>query len=167
MNWFDIVIGIIIVYSIFRGYRSGLVRQLASLVGIVAGIILSNKVSFVILPYFRSWGIFPESLVEPAAFIASFLIIVAVVLILGHMLQTILETIKVGSLNRIGGVVFSAAKWLVVVSLILNLVEAMDKDHILIPADINQKSKTYQYVKPIVPAITPYLRFDLDLDKDI
>lgn len=167
MNWFDIIIIIVIAYSIFKGYRSGLVKQLASLVGIIASILLSNKVSFLILPYFRSWGIFPDALVGPAAFIASFLIIFAAVLVLGHMLQTIIESIKMDSLNKVGGVVLCLAKWLIVVSLVLNLVEKMDKNHSLIAEDISEKSKTYPYVQPIAPAITPYLKFDFDIDKDI
>lgn len=167
MNWFDIIIVIVAAYSIFKGYSSGLVKQLASLVGIIASILLSNKVAFIILPYLRNWEIFPDSLVEPAAFITSFLLIFAVVMVLGHMLQTILESIKLDSLNKIGGVVICLAKWLIVVSLILNLVEKMDKDHSLIAEDISEKSKAYPYIQPIAPAITPYLKFDFDIDKDI
>lgn len=167
MNWFDIIIIIVIVYSIFKGYRSGLVKQLASLAGIIACILLSNKVAFIVLPYLRHWGIFPDSLVEPAAFITSFLLIFAFVLVLGHMLQTILESVKMGLLNKLGGVVICLAKWLIIVSLILNLVEKMDKDHSLIAEDISRQSKTYIYVQPLAPAITPYLKFDFDIDKDI
>lgn len=162
MNWLDIIVAVVVVYSIFKGYSSGLIKQLASLVGVIACILLSGKVSLIILPYLREWNIFPDSLVEPAAFIMSFLSIFAVVTLLGYMLQTILESIKLGFVNRIGGIVICLAKWLIVLSLVLNLVERMDKNHNLISEDISEKSKTYPYVRPLAPAITPYLKFDFD-----
>lgn len=167
MNWLDIIVLVVAVYSIFKGYSSGLVKQLASLAGIVACILLSNKVSFIILPYLRDWGIFPESLIEPAAFIISFLSIYAVVSLLGYMLHTILESVKLGLLNRIGGIVLCLAKWLIILSLVLNLIEKMDKNHSLISEDIAEKSKTYPYISPIAPAITPYLKFDFGKDEEV
>jgi len=162
MNWFDIIIAIILVYAFFRGYRSGFIKQLASLAGIIACILLSSKVSFLILPYLREWGSIPQNLVEPAAFITSFLLIFAVFMILGHMLQTIINTIKLGLLNRLAGAALSIAKWFFIISVIINLLERIDKDRTLIPEDISEKSKTYRYIKPLAPEIATYLKFDFD-----
>ncbi|MDU1905103.1 MAG: CvpA family protein [Dysgonomonas sp.] len=158
MNWFDILIIIVAIYSIFKGYRSGFVKQLASLVAIIACILISGKVSSILLPYIQDR--IPANWAEPAAFITSFLLIFAVVMILGHMLQSILETVKMGTLNKMAGAVLSLAKWMLVVSIIFNLLSKMDENHTLIDADLKEKSKTYQYIQPLAPAITPYLSFN-------
>ncbi len=156
MNGLDIIVAVVIVYSIFKGYNSGLVRQLASLAGIIVCILLSGKISSIILPHLHEWAVFPAGLEKPAAFITSFLLIFIVVLLLGYMLQTILESIKLGLLNRIGGVVLCLAKWLIILSLIINLTEEMDQKHSLIPENISEKSKTYRYIQPVVSAIMPF-----------
>lgn len=160
MNWFDILVAIIILYSFFKGYSSGFIKQLASLAGIIACILLSGKVSSVILPHLQKLGNIPDKLLEPAAFIAAFIIIAAAFLLLGHMLQSILETIKLGFINKIAGAGLGLIKWMIVLSMILNLLVKIDEHHVILPADISARSLTYKYIQPIAPSITPYLKFN-------
>jgi len=160
MNWLDIIVAIVIVYSIFKGYRTGFIKQLASLAGIVACILLSGKVSAMILPYLRNLGNIPDKLLEPAAFIAAFILIAAAFMLLGHMIQSILETIKLGFINRLAGAVLSLAKWMIIISLVFNLLIKMDEHRVLFPADIENRSLSFKYIQPVAPAIAPYLKFN-------
>lgn len=158
MNWFDILIIVVAIYSVFKGYKSGFIKQLASLVAIIACILISGKVSSILLPYLQDK--IPVNWAEPAAFIASFLLIFAAAMLIGHMLQSILETIRMGILNKLAGAGLSLAKWMIIVSILFNLLAKMDENHILIGKDIKEKSKTYKYIQPIAPMITPYLKFN-------
>lgn len=161
MNWLDTLVIIVAIYSIFKGYKTGLIKQLASLAAIIACVLLSGKISSIILPYLRSLGKIPENLVESAAFIASFLLIFAAFMLLGYMLQSILQTVKLGTLNKLAGAALCITKWMIVVSLMLNLLIKMDSNHLIIPADIDTRSKSYPYIQPIAAAITPYLKFNI------
>lgn len=159
MNWFDIIVLIVALYSIFKGYRSGFIKQLASLAGLVACVLLSGKLSTILLPYFQDK--IPGYFVEPATFIAAFLLIFAAFKLIGHMLQSILESIKIGAINKFAGAILSLAKWMILISVIINLAEKLDSKHTLIPDDLATSSKSYRYVQPIAPMLTPYLKFDL------
>jgi uncharacterized membrane protein required for colicin V production len=161
MSWIDILAIIVALYSLFKGYRSGLVKQLASLAGIIACILLSGKVSYILLPYLRDYGILPEYLVEPAAYIVSFLLILAVFWLLGYMLQSILESVRLGTLNRLTGAILSLVKWAAILSLAFSLITRVDKNQSLLTEEARSKSHSYKYIQPIAPAIAPYLRFDL------
>jgi len=160
MNWFDILVIIVAIYAFIKGYSSGLIKQLASLAGIIACILLSGKVSLLILPYLRNLGKIPDNLIEPAAYIASFLLIFAVFMLIGHMLQSILQAVHLGMLNKLAGSVLSLAKWMIIISLLVNLIAKIDKNNSIIPSDMDSRSKTYGYIQPIATVIAPYLKFD-------
>lgn len=161
MNWLDIFIAIIAVYSIFNGYKSGLVKQLASLASIVACVLLSGKISTILLPYIVYFEFIPQHLGESFAFILSFAIIFGVFFALGYMLQNILQTVKLGKLNKLAGASLCLVKWMVIVSLVLNLFTRMDSHNLVVPPDIGSKCKSYRFVQPIATEITPYLKFNI------
>lgn len=158
MNWFDILILIVTVYSLLKGYKSGFIKQLASLAAIIGCILLSGKISSIVLPYLNDKV--PSNWSEPAAFITSFILIFAAAMIIGHMLQSILESVKMGTLNKLAGAGLSFIKWIILISIAFNLLAKMDEKHVIITADMKNQSKTYKYVQPIAPMITPYLKFD-------
>ncbi|MEN9919657.1 MAG: hypothetical protein RL662_2093 [Bacteroidota bacterium] len=159
MNGFDIFVLIVVAYSILTGYRSGLAKQLASLGGLIASILLSGKVSTILSPHLKD--IIPNQLLQPVTFLIAFLLITIAFWLIGYMLQNILETIKMGTINKLAGAGLSCTKWIIAISILLNIVVAMDKKNTLIPADMDTRSKSYKYIKPIAPAITPYLRFEI------
>lgn len=160
MNWLDILVIIVALYSIIKGYRSGLIKQLASLASVIACILLSGKIATMLLPYIHYFEKIPKNLSEPAAFILAFIIIFLAFMLLGHMLQSILHTMKLGTFNKLAGATLSFSKWMIIVSLILNLFIKIDKERLIISDKLDTQSKTYRYVQPIAPKITPYLNFD-------
>ena len=104
MNWLDIVIIVILVGSAFGGWRTGLIKSLLSLVGLMVGIKLAGMYY---LSLAESLSFVPD---EKAARIVAFVIILAIVmlaaLILGSVLTKVVSTLTLGWLNGLGGMVF-------------------------------------------------------------
>jgi len=104
MNWLDIVIIVILVGSAFAGWRTGLIRSLLSLIGLVVGIKLAG---FYYLSLAPRLNFIPD---ERAARIVAFVIVLAIVmlaaLILGWLFTKIVSALTLGWLNGLGGMVF-------------------------------------------------------------
>jgi membrane protein required for colicin V production len=104
MNWLDIIIIVILVGSAFAGWRTGLIRSLLSLIGLVVGIKLAG---FYYLSLAPRLNFIPD---ERAARIVAFVIVLAIVmlaaLILGWLFTKIVSALTLGWLNGLGGMVF-------------------------------------------------------------
>ncbi|MBP1617483.1 MAG: Colicin production protein [Bacteroidetes bacterium] len=157
MTWIDFVTLIIAGYSIFKGYRDGLIMQVASLLGLVFGAIFAGSIAHILEPglsfLFRS----SPHIVGPISYLIAFILILVGFSFLGKMISGFLKTIHVGCLNSIGGAVFCTLKWLLLFSVFLNLVEAMDSREWIIKAETKQKSVTHNFVKALMPTVVPYL----------
>lgn len=160
MNWFDIIIIIVFIYCIISGYKSGLIKQLTALAGIIVAAILSGKISDLIYPYIKDFSQIPDYVKVPFSFIISFLIILSLFYIIGGMLESIINTLKMGVLNKLCGSIFCFAKWCVAISILLNVVIALDDNNQLMNKNIEKKSKTFTFVQQLAPEIIPYLKFD-------
>ncbi len=103
MNWLDIVIIIFLVGSVIMGLRSGLIRILFMLAGVIIGVVLAGRYSpdlAVKLSFISDIGI---------AGIVAFLIIVVGTLIVAMILAFIVERLShwalVGWVDHLGGAI--------------------------------------------------------------
>jgi len=162
LSWFDLVILVLIIFSLIRGYMSGLVKQLASLVGLIVCAVFAGQVASFISPYLINITSSSGYIIKPLSYVVAFVIIMLFFLFLGKLIESFLKAIKINTLNKLAGSVFSVAKWLIIASILLNIVIGLDKDAKLISQDIRENSYSYTYVKAITPYFIPFLGFDTD-----
>jgi len=127
-NIFDaIVISITLILAI-KGYFSGIIKELAGLIGIGAGLFLGSM-------YYQQAGnyindsIFKipnESAINVVGFVAVFVITWLIVILIGLMFAKILQVAKLGIFDRIGGVIFSAGKFFIIVSVIVTMLSQIE-----------------------------------------
>ena len=162
MNWFDICILIVIIYCIIKGYKTGLVKQLSTLAGLIVGAVLSGKLSVLVLPYIQHIKQIPPYMAPPLSYALTFLIIIASFYLLGTMMEEILKTVKMCTLNKLAGVALCLTKWLFAISIVINLIVQADEHHQLIAPKIQNGSATYKYIQPFAPKLVPFLKFSVD-----
>lgn len=160
LNWFDIVVAILILLTLVKGFFSGLVMQIASLAGIILGAIFAGKLSEYIAPWLISFTDGSPHIIGPLSYIVAFAAILVALFFAGKLLESFVDALKMTILNRLAGAVFCAAKWLVVFSILVNLAVEFDQNKQIIKEDIREKSHTYPLVTEIAKAVIPYLRFD-------
>lgn len=160
MTWLDILVLIICIVAFLRGLKTGLVMQVASLVGIVLGAIFAGKIAEFIYPYLEGISENTEYIVAPASYLIGFILILVLVNILGRMLHHLVHAIFLGAINRVIGAVFSVAKWILIISILLNLTVQFDRNKTIIKAEVREQSHTYPILTNIAQTIIPYLRFD-------
>jgi membrane protein required for colicin V production len=117
MNPFDIIIIVILGYSLVRGVFRGLVKEVSSIVGVLGGF-------YAAFTYYTLLAKFLSGLIKEPAYlnILSFLIIFCSVLIivgvLGIIIKYLLNIAFLGWVDRIGGVGFGLVKGVLIVSIL-------------------------------------------------
>ncbi len=160
MNWFDICIFIVTAYCFIKGYKTGFVKQLTTLAGLVVGAMLSGKLSALILPYIQH--VVSPTMAATLSYTVTFLIIIGGFYLLGTMMEEILKTVKMGTLNKLAGAALCLTKWLFVISIVLNLIVKADEHFQFITPKIRDNSASYKYIQPFAPTLIPFLKFNLE-----
>jgi len=123
MNPFDILVAIILGYVFVRGLFRGLVKEVASIIGVLGGFYLAYS-------YYRNLGAYLGWLTSNESYrlIIGFLIIFCGVLILVAVLAMIIKYLLkiayMGWADRIGGVIFGLVKGVLIVSILFLLLTA-------------------------------------------
>lgn len=160
LTWFDIMILIIIVIALIRGYMTGIITQLATLAGIILGAKFGGSISHIFAPYVIKWTDASSPVIELISCIIGFLIIFFTLVIIGKVITKILKPVHLGIFNRIAGGFFCAIKWVFIMSVLLNIIIGTGKQEIFIKENTKKNSFTYNMIKSTAPMIIPYLNFD-------
>lgn len=160
VNWFDILIVTLVLGSLVKGFFSGLIMQLASLAGIVLGAIFAGKLSEYIAPEIIQYTGASPHVIGPLSYIIAFVIIVFTLFFLGRTLHSFVDAIQMGTLNRLAGAVFCTTKWIIILSILLNLLVEFDQHKHIIKEDVREHSHIYPLISEVGKTVVPYLRFD-------
>ena len=115
MNPFDMAIVVVLGYCIIRGIFRGLIREVASIAGLVAGFYVAYSYHPAVAPLFSKW------MTEPAyqnivSFILLFCIVFLVIVLSGMLLRVLIRLVLLGMVDRIFGSLFGALKAVLIVS---------------------------------------------------
>lgn len=160
LTWFDIIISVIVILSLLKGYMSGLVMQIASLAGLLCCAFFAGKIAALISPYLISITDVSDYLIKPLSYLFAFILIMIVFLLIGKFIEGFMKVIRINTLNKLIGSVFSVAKWLILTSILLNILVGLDPNQRIIKSEIKEKSHSYHYIKNIAPYFIPFLSFD-------
>lgn len=153
MNIIDIIIGIIIIYAAYRGFREGIVLQLGGIIGLLLGVYLAFRYGKALGEWMR--------LEEGTALVVGFLCIVIGVLIaislLGHLMRGLFKIAGLGIFDQIGGLVLGAAKMALILSLLILVFETINNNRHWVSQERIDRSRLYGPVKGISSFAFPYL----------
>jgi membrane protein required for colicin V production len=160
MNWFDLVVVMLILLTLGKGFFSGLVMQIASLAGLVLGAIFAGQLSAIIAPWLiSSIGASPH-IVGVLSYIIAFIAILVALFFAGKLLDSFVDAIQMNTLNRLLGALFCCAKWVVIFSILLNLLVELDQNKQIIKEDVREQALSYPIMTDIAQVVIPYLSFD-------
>lgn len=154
----DFIILVIIAASAIYGAFKGFISQIVSILSLFLGVWCAFKFSGLISSHIKSLF----SMGETAVYLASFIIILAVVIILGNFIgrgiEKIVKLSLLGWLNRLLGILFCAIKAVVVLSLVVFVINYINKSWSLIPAEWFSGSIFYPHLSLLSEKIFPYLQ---------
>ncbi len=155
MNWLDIIILCLAGIGIVKGLFDGLIKQVVSLIALLAGIFFCGKAAMWVRGYIADLDWFPPEGVSILSYVLGFLLIVAVVLLAGEIVHRLVGATPLSIINHIIGGAFGILVMLLFLSLFFNLLESVDKGSVLISVDTKLNSRFYMQIKEIIPTIFP------------
>lgn len=158
MNTLDLVLGIILLLFVIRGFMQGFVISIASLFGLVAG--------FYGAAHFSGWmaGVLTHQFGMQSkhlmlmAYMLTFVAVIVVVYILGRVLTGLLKTAGLSFLNRLGGGVVGLAKGALLASLLLLFINKADPNGSIVGLQSRQASRLYPQLEKVAPYLIPVLQ---------
>lgn len=119
MNFFDIAILLILAAFLLKGVWRGLLREVCSLAGLIAGTVLAFRFHPPLAEWMTQTLGLPLRFWIVAMFLLLFVATVVFFALLGHLLSRFVKLVFLGGLNRVAGGFFGLAQGLVVLALVL------------------------------------------------
>lgn len=142
MTLLDILLAVPLAIFIFLGWKRGVVREAATLAGVLIGIWAAVHFSRLISSLLGLTG-------ESAILIAFFIIFVGTLVLaflLGRIADRVIKSLKMNLPNKIAGAALGMVKALCILSVLLNGIILIDKNETLISQEIREESLLYSPV---------------------
>jgi len=145
----DIVFLLLMIGAIIKGIQKGLILSLFSLLAYIIGLAAAVKLSAVVANRLASTHTIQGKWLPFVSFILVFLVVTLLVRLMGSFIQQFADTLQLGGLNKIAGIILYALLFGIVFSLILFYAAQLK----FIDDDTIQHSMVYPYITPLAPAI--------------
>lgn len=149
MNFLDIILGLLLVWGLYKGLKNGLFVELASLIALIAGIYGAIHFSYITANYLAKNMNWDEQYMNVASFVITFIIIVLLVHLSAKLLTKIADFAMLGLLNKIAGGVFGTLKVAVIIGAVLIFFDGMNNSFAFINQETKKESKLYEPIKEI------------------
>jgi len=144
MNYLDIIILIPTLWFAYKGFRHGLIRELASLAALVLGVYAAFTFSNMV----EKWINHPN-IPKEVYFAITFLAVLVAVFFFGRLVEKIIKLLIPEFVNNLLGCLFGIAKVAVIFSVVFYFMNTVDAKEVILTKNIKENSFTYKYIEPI------------------
>lgn len=162
MTILDILLAVPLLFLVFMGWEKGVVRELATLTGVLVGVWAAIHLSQRVAPLL---GIDGES-ATLISFIVTFLVALVLAYLLGRCVEGLIKMAKLSLLNRLTGALLGAVKALCILAVLLNFLVMVDGNEMILKPETKTKSVLYQPVYTTGNWLTSQLKTYIDEHKD-
>lgn len=148
MNLLDFFIILPIGYFAYRGFVSGFIKEVLSIVGIILAVFITFEYMDAVSPLFSGFFANPDHGVV-AAGVFLFIITIVVVQLIAFAVKKFLQVIRINFVNRVAGLSFGILKSGIIISAILLLLAGFN----LPGEEARAESISYSFVIYIAPAV--------------
>lgn len=159
----DIICIVVVIAGIFRGYQRGLIIGVFSLLSVVIGLAAALKLSTVVAGYIGKAVKVSEEWLPLISFALVFFVVVLLIRLGARAIEKTIEIAMLGWVNRLGGIIFFVAVYLLVLGVLFFYGEQMK----LISPEMIQQSKTWSFIAPWGPKAIDALGSVIPLFKDM
>jgi membrane protein required for colicin V production len=155
MNYLDIIILIPLLWGGYRGFTKGLIIEIASLAALLLGIWGGIRFSSFVSGFLAGQFGMTTQYLPVIAFAVTFIGIVILVHLVARLTDKIVKAAALGIVNRILGAAFGAAKFFLIIGVVITLLNKADKENKILSDEMKQKSLLYQPACNLVMKIYP------------
>lgn len=158
MTTIDIVILIVLGAGAIVGFTKGFLKQLAGLLGLVAGLLIAKVLYATVAERFFLPLTDSLTVAQGIAFVVIWLAVPLAFLLLATLLTKAMEAVALGWVNRLLGAGLGLLKSALLVSLLICVVEYIDSDNTLLKRTKKQESVLYYPMEKFAGIFLPAAR---------
>ena len=155
MNWLDIMLAVLLGVGFIKGLFDGFIKQVVSLVSLGIAIFFCGRVGDWLKGYLITMDFFPKDGIDIISTVLAFVLIVLVLSLTGVLVSKVVGATPLGPVDNFFGGLFGLVVLVLFSSLLLNLIEIIDKKEVMISKSVKQSSFLYEPVRSILPLIYP------------
>ncbi len=144
MVWIDIVLLIIIVWFAYKGLRNGFIIELSSLIALLLAVWTALKYGNIITDLLKRYLSLEGNYVPFISFVLMFIAVLLLVSFVANLITKALQIAYLGILNRLLGLFFSILKVGIILSLLINGFDRVNKIYALTSIEVINNSYLYQ-----------------------
>ncbi len=150
----DIIIAVIVLIGLWRGYQAGFIRTAIGLVGWFIALVAATRLADDIAPQMTEFVASPV-LQTGLAFLAVVLVVLAIMQVVGFMARSLIKGLKLSLLDQMAGGVLGATKNILVILVMLSI-----SAPVLVQMPMWTNST-------LAPELLPYAPFATDFTKQV
>ncbi len=158
MNVIDLILGLFLLYFAYKGYSSGFIISVTTLLGLIFGFYAASYFS----EYTSNWLTtdmgFKSQNLKLISYILTFVIVVVLIFLLGKFLTSVVKTVGLGIVNRLAGALLGVLKGALIASFVFMLFNKIDPAEGLMSKEIKSESVLYKPVASFAPLVVPILK---------
>jgi membrane protein required for colicin V production len=154
----DIIIALPLLWGAYKGFKKGLIIEVTTLAALILGLYGAIKFSDFTAVYLQENWTIDERYMPILSFAITFIGIVILVNLIGRLLEKVVKLVALGLANKLAGSLFRIAKICVIISVLFNVVDSLDKDWGLVPTEMKEGSVLYEPLSKIAPTIVPAIK---------
>jgi membrane protein required for colicin V production len=128
MNYLDILILVPIAFGAFKGFRRGLIIELAGLAALALGIYAGIHFSEITSVFLGKYMNIESEHMPILSFIITFLVVVIAVYLLGKVLEKLVDIVALSFINKFAGLTFGVLKVFLILSMLIAVFMRFNKD---------------------------------------
>ena len=152
---FDIIILIIMAAGLIVGAKKGIIKQLASIIGLIAGIIAAKIMYETVAEWLCPTVTDSMTIAQILSFVLIWIAVPLLFSLAASVITKALELIYLGWLNRILGAALGAMKYALLLSILFCTIDFLDNKNELISQETKQSSILYTPTKGIATWLFP------------
>jgi len=145
----DIVFAILLIMACIKGFQKGLIIAVFSIVAFIIGLAAALKLSTAVASWLGNSVSVNTKWLPFISFALVFFIVILLVRWGARLIEKTFQLALLGWVNKIGGIAFYLALYIIIFSLFLFYIEKIQ----LIQPSVIETSSTYSYLSPIGPKV--------------
>lgn len=162
MNFFDIILGSLLAFGLYKGFRNGLLVELASFVSLLLGIYLAVQFSSFTAKSLAGFVHWNPKTIQIIAFLLTFVAVVIGISFLAKILTKIVRFAYLGWINKLGGGFFRLLKTILILSVFQNLFEKINFNQTFAKKETLDQSLFYTPIQKTAGFIYPSIQKGYD-----
>lgn len=141
----DLIACLIIVYGLYQGYSSGLIKTVFATVSIIVAIVAALKLSPIVIRGLQNNIDFSPAILFVLGFVLTFILVLILIRFIGKKLENVFVDLKLNSLNKVAGAALLGFFYAILISFGVLFLDKIS----LISEGQKSSSFTYPILKPL------------------